>query len=954
MGGRRRDETCKALSSRANGKAFLDAVGAPPELYGAYDLDDSPSEGTSKEELSDQEKQKLRDQEKQELRGLVLEIARLVYFQKQIARYYYSDLFHTTKDISTYFEYLYHRISSIRYATSLAALLLKRWDDLRGWRGDLAQFRADLQAAERDPVTCYLHELVYGGSTDAPSAQAEEAQKAHVLRDRLNDIRAFARTLDRDRDVLLSRASSNTLLGWFDWIIKRDLPRFLTRLLGLNDDKLLSQEETKIVDELRMLVRTFQELKCKVLREKTDYDQCISARVEQIDALVVNPEFKIPGPNCPADSRSPVDPVKGLCSNEDRRVRRMQYPALEAVLDISTCLRWLDRFHEAHHVIRWLTQLLPKIEVDVGDEFKDDRDFFELRLHFRKAELILAPLRYWDLKNDKLSARSRLERCCGRALKENKKAMDLIRESRAQRDKYFIYRSYLHSQRGRALALRNHFPAALRELDQAMSGLDGHTGDGRGALAIRALYRAETLTYLSDHKVMQISQFQNRQGQRGDPGQPSGRVMNDPDRLSPQGRFFLGYRCFIKEMASSLGVKGTAKQVFRRAMTPWVQDLPSKPDFLAHVRASLELVKVIDPGSCGDCKTVENALKNKRARQALEQSLAYWDLWALPTPANQGPREAHNAKGGKPPEPPTMEAKQLQETRRTAAQFLEVAHGSLDEAESLLAGGRRDVQFWCMLHRLRAQAHFEGLLLALTFGPETPDNSEMNSDETGPAQGRTNARLFARFVDQARSGLRAIANTRDNLRARHDCNWHEDPRFVDLRRFWFHILLACACNARIRYAKGVKSKNGAVGCREEREFEEKFWNRWERVTRSAGLRVEDSGKPVDAKALSRCLVDKDILEKCKDYIRLVWNQMTKEKISDYSYSARAFVERHLKLFGSPRSKRPIKQPAAATKGKPEERPGDGEAGAPGAPPPVATAAPLPIDLSSAWTRQASS
>ena len=244
-----RDRVYESASSLATGKAFLDAVQAPKEAYlflsHAYD----PQPFTDPELLS----------------RMVRELARLVLQHRAVARYYYSDLFLASKDMTAYSEYLYHRISAIRYVTALAALVLHQNKQLTA---------PGLEPS--DPVGRFEYKwLSARGLRGAP-------------KERLDDIRSLVRTLERDRDVLMSHLPSDTLLGWIEWIVPHDLPRFLLSHYGVKatPQTVEGQAEERIAREVRKMGRMLRDLHGKVLREKTDYEGCIQVRVAQVYDLL--------------------------------------------------------------------------------------------------------------------------------------------------------------------------------------------------------------------------------------------------------------------------------------------------------------------------------------------------------------------------------------------------------------------------------------------------------------------------------------------------------------------------------------------------------------------------------------------------------------------------------------------------------------------------------------------
>ncbi|MDR3639032.1 MAG: hypothetical protein P4L84_34830, partial [Isosphaeraceae bacterium] len=174
------------------------------------------------------------------------------------------------------------------------------------------------------------------------------------------------------------------------------------------------------------------------------------------------------------------------------------------------------------------------------------------------------------------------------------------------------------------------------------------------------------------------------------------------------------------------------------------------------------------------------------------------------------------------------------------------------------------------LHRLRAQVHFEELLMLLTLGPNTRNRGGGDDHQSILARQRFNAK----FVDHARIGLRSLRDARDNLLAREGVPLLRDPRVIELRQLWFQFLVACACNAWIR-----ERANTHTEAEPKSAFERSFWQRWNWLNTSAGLKE---------------LVDEATLQQSKAYLEPVLDAM--EPVSSHSLSARCFVERQIKLF----------------------------------------------------------
>ncbi|WP_406697630.1 SIR2 family protein [Singulisphaera sp. Ch08] len=836
MGTHSRDQIYERGSSLATGKQYLDAVEAPKEAYRflghAYDP------------------QPLND--RNQLREIVRQLARLVYQHKQIARYYYSDMYLASKDIAAYSEYLYHRISSIRYETALAALLMRR----------RREFTDPGEAPGRsDPVACFEHRRL--GPRGLRLA----------LQDRLDDVRALERTLERDRDMLLSHVSSDTLLGWIKWIVPNDLPRFLIVYYGVHAEpgSAESRLEEQITDEIRRMDLLLRDLHGKVLREKTDYEGCIGVRIAQVRSLVSQQASSShdSDPSNLRDDLGPglaerlvselLDPARTLLGNRSSRgMLRLGFEAMATLLDIAVCLRGLGRLDEAGWLIARLREVVATIrtQADCNPELDDFCEAMEVKLHFRAAELILTPIGLWDIKNDDVLAHDKLKANCIRAFEECDRGLALIRETNTEPGDYFVYRSYLRTLRGRALSLRGRFVAAFRDFDRALAGLDPIAGSGRGAMAICTLSKAESLMFYADWKI--ISNCTRSLGKNF-----------DSSWLAPQGRLLLGFDFIVAALDPGFAADPTqvsARQLLRRAMTPWADHLTVDPEgFLVRVREAIRVIGAITPTTAANLARAEEALgtdpdrlvsawrqipepDRNAVKIALRRSLAYWDTGRLMECV------------GKEPE--------VGEIDRAAIRSLERARDSLAQSETLLTGGRRDTQFWFLLHRLRAQAHFGELLMALTIGPAAPTCV------------LDRQRFHARFIDQACSGLRALRDARDNLLARPNCPTTTDRRIVALNRLQFQILLACACNAWIRVAKAEPTEPHKEGPNASvQPFWECFWRRWDWLTGMAGLERSDQMKGHES------------------YLQIVRTSF--KGTAEHTLATRAFMERHIKLFAEP-------------------------------------------------------
>ncbi len=147
-----RDAIYEACSDAATGRQLLEEVGATDDVFTLYDHSSPGRNGIPRLPLP----------------VLLRDVARLTYLHRSIARYYYTELYLASRDVSSFFEYLYHRISSVRYGTSLAALVCLRYNEFRAASWYPARAGSGDQA-HPDPVIGFIDKLLQ----ERKSAQLE-------------------------------------------------------------------------------------------------------------------------------------------------------------------------------------------------------------------------------------------------------------------------------------------------------------------------------------------------------------------------------------------------------------------------------------------------------------------------------------------------------------------------------------------------------------------------------------------------------------------------------------------------------------------------------------------------------------------------------------------------------------------------------------------------------------
>ncbi len=584
-----------------------------------------------------------------------------------------------------------------------------------------------------------------------------------------------------------------------------------------------------------------------------------------------------------------LDSIEGLfkSSRDAADARSIALDAVRALLDVIDCWRGLHR----HQSAAWLVNRLQRLQgilqaghVGVDRKTMVQVEAIALRLHFYKADLILDPIVLWDNKNDDFEAGRALRTECENTIRECDAGLKLARESDVGRDSYFTFRSLFRSQRARALALTDRFSGAFVDLDRATAGLNPQMSVHRLALSIRHLLAAETHMYFSDFQILRSgclvkleNDLQNAKG-REDP-------VTWTRKLSPAGRFFLGFPAFSKTLG--MDHEDPAGRLLRRVMTPWIDQLDGDSTrdtaldkVRRHVEEGIELVRTIDPRMAEHGQAVFKAIRSRElwsawkkalrlsqelvgedtrnATRALRRSLAYWDSKTL-----DGLGTGIGERAG------------------LAWRSLHRAADALAEAESLMDANGRNIRAWFVLHSFSGQLHFEELLMLLTVGPQAREGDSAEDPSKHALQ-----RFHAQFISRSRLGLQSLREARNNLLRRRDPSAPPDNRLINLRRLWLQFVFAAACNAWIRERQERRDRRGK-GTKDKKWREsvfEDYWGRWRRIEQWVGFDDLD-------------LIDEKTRNLCERYLANIFE--VADEVEDYSLGARAFVERHLKLFCTP-------------------------------------------------------
>ncbi|MCA9064634.1 MAG: hypothetical protein KDA96_16295, partial [Planctomycetaceae bacterium] len=239
-----------------------------------------------------------KEQNLAQLRITLRQLCFTVLLHEIIARYLYSELYLASRDIETFFDYLYHRISSIRYIAALEAFL----------RSSGGQYALREVFSETLPDTghtewqlwfqsfCRHMGLQRSGENEAATLDFRtlcRSLTAQLAKRRQDNIRAVSQVFQRDRDSLLCLVSSDRLIGWLQWISTNDLCRMRTSWYKPSQKENTTGAQTRRLDyrdSCDGLLQDFHDelasFHARVLREKTDFFGSADIHLRQMFSIL--------------------------------------------------------------------------------------------------------------------------------------------------------------------------------------------------------------------------------------------------------------------------------------------------------------------------------------------------------------------------------------------------------------------------------------------------------------------------------------------------------------------------------------------------------------------------------------------------------------------------------------------------------------------------------------------
>jgi len=206
----------------------------------------------------------------------ILQCLLLSFHHDRIARYYYFNNYVQSQDAFAFFEYVYHRVSSIRYLTRLVLLRAVATNrDPSIWTGVSEVCTRVLSVVPEE------HFDIQPGDIE----KLLNPQKRELRVRRTREIRSLRLTWQRSRAAIQQSVPAEQLISWCRWLIEDDLPRFRSSeygkrigVHGMESELAELDEPTNAVEELK---EDLYDLWAQSSRERSGYDECIRRRLEQ-------------------------------------------------------------------------------------------------------------------------------------------------------------------------------------------------------------------------------------------------------------------------------------------------------------------------------------------------------------------------------------------------------------------------------------------------------------------------------------------------------------------------------------------------------------------------------------------------------------------------------------------------------------------------------------------------
>ncbi len=453
--------------------------------------------------------------------GAVIDGILTITWHISIARTYYADVFLPTRDIRSFYEYLYHRVSATRIMTLLIDIIEKNIEDYVFW-GELESccqnifFEDSVQTTklgikDLGDLTRYVQIIgIFEPIKWVPKKKLEQKEfLGQLKRLRVHALETLYMALERNKLFIRAVATPDTVLAWSKQFIGRELSYMWD---GKGLDK-LDQYDKEVRELNEKLEKLFEELEFKALLSKMQYKDIIINSLEKskeegkecistadLEAFLLTATEKLK-----EGTRSDKQATEIDNPDDDDSFSEEVMNKLGTLLKITKChvLSGDDNIQTRIRTIHEYTEQLI-VKASNTDKSSDNRRWAKTQkrevLELSCIHHLYSKWPFWKILLEREESKARIK---DDNLKEAEKASfqyeDMVRETAKTNDEDIKHRSSALTFRARALYLRGYFPQAHHFLDLASARLNSALLGHQTAISVVHIVRAEMLA-ISAHE----------------------------------------------------------------------------------------------------------------------------------------------------------------------------------------------------------------------------------------------------------------------------------------------------------------------------------------------------------------------------------------------------------------------------------------------------------------------
>ena len=409
---------------------------------------------------------------------------------------HYIDLYRSAHETSALFEYLYHRISGLRYLTKLDAWITRAENNQPISEDNAIINNINKRFKGYTGLKGYFKEGLLSSNGRFSKKKSKRLREL-----RLFLIRSLRGTLAKEKGRLLSNTPNATLSTWIRWVREEDCKRFKIATYPLLGEKsprkvLRCELEKSITKECTSFGTILDNLEAEAYSDRMDLRDLLSLYLS-------SPELK----NAPE-----------ITTGATNDLRVIFFEKLEHLLLTSPCYKYFEMYHRAatlhlrlapnktHQLEQHANIMHKAISAWEKDQSANLSDLEKSKIHCLAYEADRRIFRenIWDLKGQNAD----LEKIKKEASATIRSCDEALQHLDWMHNPSPVHRAYFHSLRGRALALKglNFYNDAQRDFDLARGivhrNRSGEPRERRQEFAIAQLRIAEFLMFKTDENIL--------------------------------------------------------------------------------------------------------------------------------------------------------------------------------------------------------------------------------------------------------------------------------------------------------------------------------------------------------------------------------------------------------------------------------------------------------------------